>query len=151
MAVFGPRGKSRKAFRALRLSIMRFTRYPKGDSYQVTPRKLAAARRAVQRQKGSLSVVPRARYSQYRRRKARLHCCSPYSMWASAACRALCDDARLLKAEILASPRGWGADNDVVHQIDLQDSGGFENSPGETHIGFRRARITGWLCTMMNE
>ncbi len=30
---------------------MRFTRYPKGEAYQITPRKLAAARRAVQREK----------------------------------------------------------------------------------------------------
>jgi hypothetical protein len=30
---------------------MRFTHYPKGEAYQVTPRKLAAARRAVPAQK----------------------------------------------------------------------------------------------------
>jgi hypothetical protein len=37
---------------------MRFTRYPKGDSYQVTPRKLAAARRAVQRQNDRYPLFP---------------------------------------------------------------------------------------------
>src|ERR1700757_3879231 len=30
---------------------MRFTRYPRWEPYEVTPRKLAAARRAVQREK----------------------------------------------------------------------------------------------------
>jgi hypothetical protein len=30
---------------------MRFIRYPKGEAFQITPRKLAAARRAVQREK----------------------------------------------------------------------------------------------------
>jgi hypothetical protein len=30
---------------------MRFTRYPKSEAYQITSRKLAAARRAVQREK----------------------------------------------------------------------------------------------------
>jgi hypothetical protein len=37
---------------------MRFTRYPKGEVYQITPRKLAAARRAVQREKDRYSLFP---------------------------------------------------------------------------------------------
>jgi len=37
---------------------MRFTRYPKSESYQITPRKLAAARRAVQRQKDRYPLFP---------------------------------------------------------------------------------------------
>ena len=37
---------------------MRFTRYPKGEAYQITPRKLAAARRAVQREKDRYPMFP---------------------------------------------------------------------------------------------
>lgn len=37
---------------------MRFIRYPKGETYQVTPRKLAAARRAVQAQKDRYPLFP---------------------------------------------------------------------------------------------
>jgi hypothetical protein len=37
---------------------MRFTRYPKGEAYQITPRKLAAARRAVQREKDRYPLFP---------------------------------------------------------------------------------------------
>ena len=37
---------------------MRFTRYPKGEPYQITPRKLAGARRAVQRQKDRYPLFP---------------------------------------------------------------------------------------------
>jgi hypothetical protein len=37
---------------------MRFNRYPKGEAYQITPRKLAAARRAVQREKDRYPLFP---------------------------------------------------------------------------------------------
>jgi len=37
---------------------MRFTRYPKGEPYEITPRKLAAARRAVQREKDRYPLFP---------------------------------------------------------------------------------------------
>src|SRR5260221_810834 len=37
---------------------MRFTRYPKGEAYQITSRKLAAARRAVQREKDRYPLFP---------------------------------------------------------------------------------------------
>ena len=37
---------------------MRFTRYPKDEPYQATPRKLAAARRAVQREKDRYPLFP---------------------------------------------------------------------------------------------
>jgi len=37
---------------------MRFTRYPKGETYQIRPRKLAAARRAVQREKDRYPLFP---------------------------------------------------------------------------------------------
>ena len=37
---------------------MRFTRYPKGEAYQITPRKLAAAQRAVQREKDRYPLFP---------------------------------------------------------------------------------------------
>lgn len=37
---------------------MRFTRYPKGEANQITPRKIAAARRAVQREKDRYPLFP---------------------------------------------------------------------------------------------
>ena len=37
---------------------MRFSRYPGGEVYQITPRKLAAARRAVQREKDRYPLFP---------------------------------------------------------------------------------------------
>jgi hypothetical protein len=37
---------------------MRFTRYPKGEPYQITSRKLSAARRAVQREKDRYPLFP---------------------------------------------------------------------------------------------
>ena len=37
---------------------MRFTRYPKGEAYQITSRKLAAARRAVQKDKDRYPLFP---------------------------------------------------------------------------------------------
>jgi hypothetical protein len=43
---------------------MRFTRYPKGEPYQITPRKLAAARRGVQKEKDRYSLFPELRKHQ---------------------------------------------------------------------------------------
>jgi hypothetical protein len=43
---------------------MRFTRYPRGEVYQITPRKLAAARRAVQREKDRYPLFPELRKHQ---------------------------------------------------------------------------------------
>jgi hypothetical protein len=37
---------------------MRFTRYPRWEPYEVTPRKLAAARRAVQKQRDRYPLFP---------------------------------------------------------------------------------------------
>jgi hypothetical protein len=37
---------------------MRITRYPKGEPYQITPRKLAAARRGVQKDKDRYPLFP---------------------------------------------------------------------------------------------
>jgi hypothetical protein len=37
---------------------MRFTRYPRWEPYEVTPRKLAAARRAIQKQKDRYPLFP---------------------------------------------------------------------------------------------
>jgi hypothetical protein len=46
-----------RGFIQLSLS-MRFIRYPKGEAYQITSRKLAAARRAVQREKDRYPLFP---------------------------------------------------------------------------------------------
>ena len=37
---------------------MRFTHCPNGEPYQITPRKLAAARRAVQKEKDQYPLFP---------------------------------------------------------------------------------------------
>ena len=46
-----------RGFIQLSLS-MRFIRYPKGEAYQITSRKLAAGRRAVQREKDRYPLFP---------------------------------------------------------------------------------------------
>ena len=43
---------------------MRFTRYPRGEVYQITPRKLAAPLRAVQREKDRYPLFPELRKHQ---------------------------------------------------------------------------------------
>ena len=52
------------------------------------------------------------------------------------------NDASLLETEIAASTRSRSADNDVIQQLELQDSAGFENSPGKAHIGLGRGGVT---------
>jgi hypothetical protein len=51
------------------------------------------------------------------------------------------NDAAFLKTEIVAPARSRHADDDVVDQLELKDSAGFENSPGEAHIGFGRGGV----------
>jgi hypothetical protein len=45
------------------------------------------------------------------------------------------------ETEIAISPRGGSADDDVIQQLDLQNSAGFENSPGKAHIRFGGGRL----------
>jgi hypothetical protein len=61
------------------------------------------------------------------------------------------NDASLLKTEIAAPARSGRAHDDVIHQMELQDSAGFEKSPSEAHIGFRRRRITRWMIVHQDE
>ena len=57
--------------------------------------------------------------------------------------KASSDDASFFETEIAAPPRSRGAYDDVIHQLDRQDSAGFENSPGEAQISLRRRRVAG--------
>jgi hypothetical protein len=59
-----------------------------------------------------------------------------------AARRASRNDAPFLEAEIAAAAGSRHPDDDVIDQMNLQDSAGFENSPSKTHVSFRRRRIT---------
>ena len=61
------------------------------------------------------------------------------------------NDACLFKAEIAAPARSRRADNDVIQQLELQDSAGLENSPGEPQIRFRRRRILGRMIVHQDE
>ena len=56
--------------------------------------------------------------------------------------KASSNEAGFVKAEIAAPAGGWRTDDDVIYQPELEDSAGFENSPGESHIGFGRGRIS---------
>ena len=47
------------------------------------------------------------------------------------ASKASWNDASLFETEIAALPRSRHTDNDVIHQVELQNSAGFENSSGE--------------------
>jgi hypothetical protein len=50
------------------------------------------------------------------------------------------DDAGFLEAEIAISFWCRGADNDVIDQLQLENSARFRDSPGEAKIGFGRTR-----------
>jgi hypothetical protein len=56
------------------------------------------------------------------------------------------DDAGFFKTEIAASARGWDTDNDMVHQVQLQDSASLENSPSKTQVSFRRRRVAAYAA-----
>ena len=55
------------------------------------------------------------------------------------------DDAGFLKAEIAAAAGCGCADDDVIHQLELEDSAGLEDSPGESYIGLTRRSLAGWM------
>ena len=55
--------------------------------------------------------------------------------------RASGNDASFLKTEIAAPPRSRRTDDDVIHQMEQQDSAGFENAAGEPHVSLRRSRV----------
>ena len=61
------------------------------------------------------------------------------------------DDATFLKTEINASARSRSADDDVIDQLELNDSDGFENSPGEPQIGFARREVARWVIVHQDE
>jgi hypothetical protein len=61
------------------------------------------------------------------------------------------NDASLLEAEIAASSRSGRTDDDVIHQMELQDSAGLENSPGEPQIRFGRGRVSGGMIMDQDE
>jgi len=52
------------------------------------------------------------------------------------------NDASLLKAKIAAPPRSRHTDDDVIHQMELEDSASVQNSPGKAHIRFGRGGVT---------
>ena len=55
------------------------------------------------------------------------------------------DDAGFLEAEITIPARCGSADNDVIHQLELEDSASLQNFSGEAHISLRR----GWIAARM--
>jgi hypothetical protein len=56
------------------------------------------------------------------------------------------NDAGFLKAEIAAAATSRRTDDDVIDQLELEDSAGLENSPGEAQIGLRSGRISGYAA-----
>jgi hypothetical protein len=54
------------------------------------------------------------------------------------------DDATFLETEIAAAAGSRHPDDDVIDQMELQDSAAFENSSGEAHVRLRRGRVTGY-------
>ena len=53
------------------------------------------------------------------------------------------NDASLFEAEIVAPARGGRTDDDVIHQIELQDSAGLVDAAREAQIGLGRGGIPG--------
>jgi len=50
-----------------------------------------------------------------------------------------------LETEIAISFWSRHPDDDVIDQMELQDSAAFENSPGEAHIRIRSGRVARWV------
>jgi hypothetical protein len=61
------------------------------------------------------------------------------------------NDAALFEAEIVAPARGGRTDDDVIQQVELQDSAGLENPPSEPHIGLGRGGVTRRVIVHQNE
>ena len=51
------------------------------------------------------------------------------------------NDTSLSETEVAAAAGSRHTDDDVIHQLELKDSAGFENSPGKAHICFGRGRL----------
>ncbi len=54
------------------------------------------------------------------------------------------NDAGLFKTEIAVLARSGRADNDVIDQLQLEDSARFKNPAGEPQIRFRRGGISAY-------
>jgi hypothetical protein len=55
------------------------------------------------------------------------------------------NDASLLKAEIATAPASRRTDNDVINQVELEDSAGFVDAAREPEIGVGRGGVTRWV------
>jgi hypothetical protein len=53
------------------------------------------------------------------------------------------DDAGFFEAEIAVPAESRHSNDDVIHQMELQNCAGFENSPGKAHIRLGRGGIAG--------
>ena len=51
------------------------------------------------------------------------------------------NDATFLQAKIAVPSRCRGANDDVINQLELENSAGFDGSSGEADIRFRRTRV----------
>ena len=51
------------------------------------------------------------------------------------------NDTTLLETEVAAAAGCRHADDNVIHQLELEDSAGFKNSSGKAHIRFGRGRL----------
>lgn len=61
------------------------------------------------------------------------------------------NDAGFFEAEIAAASRGRGTNDDVIDQLELEDSTGFKNSAGGAQISFRRGGIGARVVVDHNE
>ena len=61
------------------------------------------------------------------------------------------NDASLLKAEVTAAPVCRGTDDDVIDQLELKDSAGFESPAGEPQIGLGRGGIAAGVIVHHDE
>ena len=64
---------------------------------------------------------------------------------------ALSNNASLFETEIAALARSWSADDDVIDQLDQQDSAGFKDSSTKPRIRLRRQRVAGRVIVHHDE
>jgi hypothetical protein len=59
--------------------------------------------------------------------------------------------AIFLTTEIAAAAGSRHPDDEVIYQVELENSAAFENSSGEAHIRLRRGRVTGGMIVHHDE
>ena len=61
------------------------------------------------------------------------------------------DNTTFFETEIAAPARSGRTDDDVIYQLELEDSAGLENSASKPHISLTRRSVAGWMVMHHDE